>query len=98
MRVFAACLRAVLNFFSEILFGCSHSRLTRPFTLEDRTYKVCLDCGRQVDYSAREMRPLTGGEIRRIRAAQAGEVKVMPMTAGRPQLVPAHESKPNAAA
>lgn len=98
MRILGACLRAVLSFFSEILFGCSHSRLTRPFTLEDRTYKVCLDCGRQIDYSAKEMRPLTGWEIRRLKAAQAGEVKVVPIGPALPHLVPAQERKPSAAA
>lgn len=98
MRILVACLRAVLNFFSEILFGCSHSKLTRPFTLDDRTYMVCLDCGKQIGYSAREMRPLTPWEVRRMRATEAGELKVMPAAPAMPQLVPAHERKPNVAA
>lgn len=98
MRIIGACLRAVLSFFAEILFGCSHSKLTRPFTLDERTYKVCLDCGRQVDYSAQEMRPLSGWEVRRIRAAQAGEIRVMPAPSAMPQLVPARERKSDAAA
>lgn len=97
MNVLITCLRAVLNFFTEILFGCNHARVTRPFTLEAHTYKVCLDCGKQIYYSAREMRPLTAWEVRRMKAAQAGEVKVVPMPTG-PQLLPAHEQKSNIAA
>jgi hypothetical protein len=98
MNIFVRCLRAVLSFFSEILFGCSHSRLTRPFTLHDETYKVCLDCGKQIYYSAQEMRPLTAWEIRRMKAANAGEVKVVAAPSSGPQLVPAHEQKPHIAA
>ena len=97
MNVLMICLRAVLNFFTQILFGCSHNRLTRPFTLNEETYKVCLDCGKQIYYSAREMRPLTPWEVRRMKAANAGEVKVMPAAApGIPHLVPAREQKPAA--
>jgi len=96
MNVLASCLRAVLNFFTQILFGCSHTRLTRPFTLKEETYKVCLDCGKQIYYSAREMRPLTPWEVRRMRAAHAGEVKVMPAATGLPHLVAAREHKPAA--
>lgn len=98
MNVLIRCLRAVLSFFSEILFGCSHSRVTRPFTLNDETYKVCLDCGKQIYYSAQEMRPLTAWEIRRMKAANAGEVKVVPLVPAVPQLVTARDHKPNVAA
>lgn len=27
------------------LLGCWHSDLSRPFTVEGETYRVCLDCG-----------------------------------------------------
>lgn len=70
-------LHAVFHFFYEIAFGCSHDRLTRPFTLQRETYKVCLDCGKQIFYSPEDMRPLTGRELRRLRATQASEVKVL---------------------
>lgn len=98
MNTLVSCLRAVFSFFSEILFGCSHARLTRPFTLNDETYKVCLDCGKQVYYSAVEMRPLTPWEVRRMKAAQAGEVKMIPIPAGVSHLVTAADRKPNIAA
>ena len=70
-------LRAIFNFFYEIFFGCSHERLTRPFTLEHETYKVCLDCGAQIFYSPESMRPLSSRELKRMRAAHAGELKVL---------------------
>ncbi|MGA7887334.1 MAG: hypothetical protein WCA44_16460 [Acidobacteriaceae bacterium] len=98
MKTLDVCLRAVLNFFTEILFGCSHSKLTRPFTLNEETYEVCLDCGKQIYYSAQEMRPLTPWEVRRMKAAHAGEVKVVPITPSRPHLVPAGEQESNIAA
>ncbi|HEX3663206.1 MAG TPA: hypothetical protein VHU89_17345 [Acidobacteriaceae bacterium] len=97
MNAITICLRGVISFFSEILFGCNHARLTRPFTLDAHTYKVCLDCGKQIYYSAQEMRPLTPWEVRRVKAAQAGEVRVVPIPTG-PQLVPAHDRKSNIAA
>lgn len=98
MNTLIACLRAIASFFTEILFGCSHSRVTRPFTINDETYEVCLDCGKQIYYSAQEMRPLTSGEVRRMKAAHAGEMKVMPVPSGVPQLMRAREHKPNIAA
>jgi hypothetical protein len=97
MKTVLNCLHAVLSFFTEILFGCSHSHLTRPFTIDAETYKVCLDCGKQIYYSAREMRPLNAWEVRRMKAANAGEVKIMPAPVI-PQLLPAREREPKIAA
>ncbi len=74
-------VQAIIDFFCEILFGCRHARLTRPFTLEKQTYKVCLDCGKQVFYSAERMTRLSARELRHMRAAEAGELKVVPLTA-----------------
>jgi len=92
-------LRAVFNFLYEIILGCSHQHLTRPFTLQNETYKVCLDCGKQIFYSPINMRPLSVMEVRRLHAARAGEVRLMPATAVpvRPTLVPARARKSNAA-
>ncbi len=39
----------------DFAFGCHHSNLSRVFTLEGRSYKVCFDCGRKFDYSLRDM-------------------------------------------
>lgn len=49
-------LRAIYDFIYELFFGCSHGNLTRPFTLQAHSYKVCLDCGRQLPYSLEKMR------------------------------------------
>ena len=87
-----------VDFFSEILFGCRHYKQTRPFTLEHQTYKVCLDCGKQIYYSAERMTPLSARELRNLRAAQAGELRVVPLTAQLRRLVAAKSNKSNAAA
>jgi len=39
----------------EFAFGCRHAKLSRVFTLEGRSYKVCCDCGARFDYSLRTM-------------------------------------------
>jgi uncharacterized membrane protein len=33
------------------LFGCHHSNLSRVFTLDGHSYRVCCDCGARFDYS-----------------------------------------------
>jgi len=39
----------------EFAFGCHHAKLSRVFTLEGRSYKVCCSCGATFDYSLRTM-------------------------------------------
>src|SRR5580704_7635557 len=39
----------------ELAFGCHHSKLSRVFTIEGHTYKVCCDCGQRFEYSLRTM-------------------------------------------
>jgi len=34
----------------ELLFGCWHRNLSRPFTLSGWTYEVCLNCGKKFAY------------------------------------------------
>jgi hypothetical protein len=70
-------LRAIIHFLYGILLGCRHDRLTRPFTIEQKTYKVCLECGKHVFYSADTMRPLSGRELRRMNTVRSGELKVV---------------------
>ena len=48
---FMEILLAVLDF----LFGCHHVHLSRVFTLEGETYKVCCDCGAKFAYSLETM-------------------------------------------
>lgn len=81
-------LRAVFNFFREIFLGCSHSRLTRIFTMQQKTYRVCLDCGKHILYSPVTLRPLTARELRRMKAARTGELKIMPVGTGSAALQP----------
>lgn len=44
----------------ETFFGCHHFNQSRPFALRRRTYKVCLDCGKEVPYSLATTYPLKG--------------------------------------
>jgi predicted enzyme related to lactoylglutathione lyase len=39
----------------EFIFGCHHGGLSRVFTIEGRSYKVCCDCGKKFDYSLATM-------------------------------------------
>ena len=48
---FVAILLAILDF----LFGCHHVHLSRVFTLQGETYRVCCDCGAQFAYSLQTM-------------------------------------------
>jgi hypothetical protein len=34
------------------MFGCRHRHLSRVFTIKQRTYRVCFDCGREFDLPA----------------------------------------------
>jgi hypothetical protein len=52
----------MMNACLEFLIGCLHRNQTRPFTLNDRCYTVCLDCGRELPYSWHAMRPLNRAE------------------------------------
>jgi len=40
----------------NLLFGCRHKHRSRIFSIGRRTYQVCVDCGREFDYSWEEMR------------------------------------------
>jgi len=37
-------------------FGCRHKQLSRAFTNEGQTYKVCLKCGQRFPYSLETMK------------------------------------------
>ena len=39
----------------DLLFGCHHSNLSRIFTIDGNTYRVCCDCGAKFDYSLETM-------------------------------------------
>ncbi len=40
-----------LHWIFEFAFECYHSDLSRVFTIKNRTYQVCFECGREVEYS-----------------------------------------------
>jgi hypothetical protein len=56
----------MFNSLLNVFFGCSHKRTTFPITPSRRsqlsgdsrrgTYVACLDCGKEFDYSWKEMR------------------------------------------
>lgn len=71
--------KAIYNFLYELFFGCGHGNLTRPFTLQAYSYKVCLDCGKQFPYSAEQMRPLRSREVARARPQMT---ELIPVTLG----------------
>ena len=33
----------------QFVLGCHHRHLSRVFTIKNRTYKVCFDCGEEFD-------------------------------------------------
>jgi len=35
----------------QFAFGCHHRQRSVVFTIKKRTYQVCLNCGREFDYS-----------------------------------------------
>lgn len=63
-------LSAIISFFFDLFFGCRHERQTRPFTLKDETYKVCLECGKHLFYSPVTMRLLSNRELKKMRRAR----------------------------
>ncbi|HUY82920.1 MAG TPA: hypothetical protein VMU92_14425 [Acidobacteriaceae bacterium] len=90
-------VHAILNFMHEIFLGCSHQRKTRPITLQNETYMVCMDCGKQIYYSTETMHTLSAREVRHMRAVNAITVRIMPASANRPSLAPTQARKTDAA-
>ena len=91
-------IQNLLGFCYDILFGCRHWSQTRPFTLEQQTYKVCLDCGKQIYYSRERMTPLSAREVRRMRTANSAPVTVIGASLPAENFLPRRASKTNAAA
>jgi hypothetical protein len=59
-------LASALNY----AFGCHHGHLSRVFTIEGKSYKVCCDCGAHLPYSLERMavvhrRPASQRALRR---------------------------------
>jgi hypothetical protein len=82
-------LSKIYNFILDTILGCHHRRMTRPFTIEDQCYMVCLDCGRQRFYSTETMRLLGRREARRLQAALAASPAAVPAPRAVPKPIPA---------
>jgi len=52
-----------LHWISEHVFGCHHKKLSRVFTINQRTYQVCFECGQEFEYSWRRMLSLRSGDL-----------------------------------
>jgi hypothetical protein len=52
-----------LRRFLSYVFTCRHSQLSRVFTIQSRTYKVCLKCGSELIYSWELMRPVKADAV-----------------------------------
>jgi hypothetical protein len=73
----------------ESAFGCHHRQRRAAFTIKQRTYQVCLNCGREFDYSGALMHsiqssvtdsplaPLSSNHVRQtmLRQTVVGEMK-----------------------
>jgi hypothetical protein len=42
---------ALLSWILQRAYGCRHRERSRVFTINQRTYQVCLECGREFEYS-----------------------------------------------
>jgi hypothetical protein len=49
------CFSYVSILVDSLLGACRHRCQSRPFTLENQTYKVCLDCEKKFAYSLEKM-------------------------------------------
>jgi hypothetical protein len=55
----------------QFAFGCHHRHVSRVFTINKRTYKVCLDCGHE--FSLPDADILDRFDVSEIRAARRKE-------------------------
>jgi hypothetical protein len=54
-----------------LLGACCHRHQSRPFTLDNQTYTVCLNCGEKIGYSLENMAPLSLRERRQLKMQKA---------------------------
>jgi hypothetical protein len=63
-------MRSIARSIFNWLFGCRHRELTRVFTLDQQTYRVCLSCGARIPFvdepphQVRERNPKAAGRSR----------------------------------
>ncbi len=76
-----------LLWISQFALGrCHHSQLSRVFTIQKRTYQVCLDCAQEFEYSWELMRPITSNVADDIRSPRnaAGRSEVSELLTPQP--------------
>ncbi len=54
----------------DLLFGCWHRNLSRPFTLSGWAYEVCRNCGKKIAYDRADI----GCVVARRKSPARGEV------------------------
>jgi hypothetical protein len=42
----------------QFAFGCHHRHMSRVFTIRHRTYRVCLDCGGEFEFTDAHASPV----------------------------------------
>ena len=47
----------------EFVFRCRHRQLSRVFTIKQRTYKVCFQCGREFECAKVDASALPEGSV-----------------------------------
>ncbi|HEX9110302.1 MAG TPA: hypothetical protein VF845_02395 [Terriglobales bacterium] len=52
----------------QFAFGCHHSQLSGVFTIQKRTYQVCLECGQEFEYSWTLMRSMRSHGVNNVHA------------------------------
>jgi hypothetical protein len=52
-----------LSWIFRSVFWCHHGDMTRVFTIKERTYQVCLDCGQEFEYSWSRMHSMGPSDI-----------------------------------
>jgi hypothetical protein len=51
-------MKTSLLWIFDSFFGCHHRHLSRVLTIRRRTYQVCIECGREFEYSWNLMRSI----------------------------------------
>jgi hypothetical protein len=52
----------------EFVFRCRHRQLSRVFTIKQRTYKVCFQCGREFECAKVDASALPEGSVSHFKA------------------------------
>ena len=77
--------RRIVNYVLDLMFPCDHRQESWPQTHDGRTYKSCLTCGHQTEYSMEDMCNITPAYLRAKRrlAKQAARERLKRMQLAR---------------